>query len=376
MMLKSQKKLNQTIKLLLHKEDSLLFEKVDYENDTAFLEPLLFSYFNSKKEKLFPKEILKEILQGFYKTKEPVKIKYSYNKDGVAYIPEVGYFKNGALNPFEDIVIITNTNIELINHKIIHLDHIFRDFSENIIDSDLIEISNTLNNLFIKKLENAFLYIKENCLSHYKLIEQCCKKIVLFKTSPENTNSFATINAHGIAFLNVYQDNYDEVFFVDDIAHQTGHIILTTLFFERKKHFIIDENQNLGSILNDKKEYRSFYILFHALYTYYTTFLCLDNCIDSNCFNKKQNFEAKARIGFYLNKCKSDLINFSKIIKFYGGIDKVISEDSTQLFETIKNKYFEIEEKWRPVIKKFNYGKQPYNFTFDKFLILNPITHE
>ena len=34
------------------------------------------------------------------------------------------------------------------------------------------------------------------------------------------------------------------MFFVDDIAHQTGHIILTTLFHDKKNIFKIDVEQN------------------------------------------------------------------------------------------------------------------------------------
>jgi len=63
------------------------------------------------------------------------------------------------LTPFENIGFISNTDIELITHEIIHLKNIFRDFSETIIDENLIEISSTLNNQFIKKLENAFSYM-------------------------------------------------------------------------------------------------------------------------------------------------------------------------------------------------------------------------
>jgi len=361
------------IKTLVYKQSPEIIEKVDYENDDAFLEPLLFSYFNSKKNDEFPKESLEEILQGYFIKKEKIKLKYSFNKNDVAYVPKVGYFKKGESVPFENIKLIFNTRIELIKHKMIHLKYVFRDFSENIIDEDLIEISSTLNNQFIKKLENAFSYIKKYCPDHYKLIEQCCKKVMLFKTNPENTNSFATIKAHGMAFFNVYQDDNDEVFFVDDIAHQTGHIILTTLLFERKKYFLIDKNQNLSSILNDDKEYRSFYILFHALYTYYTTLLCLDNCIESNCFNQKQNHEAKARIGFYLKKYNSDLRKLYKIANYYGGFTKILSKNAIPVFKIVNNKYLNMEEKWKTIVKKFNYDNQPYNFTYKKFIKLNPL---
>ena len=158
---------------------------------------------------------------------------------------------------------------------------------------------------------------------------------------------------------------------MDDIAHQTGHIIMTAILFERKKYFLFDENQNIGTFTKNKLEYRSFYILFHALYTYYTTFLCLDACLENNCFNIKQIHEAKGRIGFYLQKCKSDLLNFEKVINYHNGLQNVLSTEGIEIYQNIENKYFEILEKHKETIQ-FIYINQPYNFTYSEFLKLNP----
>ena len=362
------------IKLLLYKENPSLLEKIDFEDENVFLEPLLFAYFNSKKDNLFTKEMLTEIMQGYFVEKEPLLVKESFNNEGVAYLPNLGYFHKNKTK-VDDICIIQNSSIELLIHSIIHLKTIFKDFNENNIDESKIEISKEFSLKHVNVLTNALQYIKTSNKVHYDLIVQCCKKIVLFKTNPKNTNSFATINAHGIAFFNVYQENYDEVFFVDDIAHQTGHIIMTTILFERKKYFLIDENQNIGTFTKNKSEYRSFYILFHALYTYYTTFLCLDDCLENNCFNKRQTHEAKGRIGFYLQKCKSDLLNFEKVINYYNGLESVLSSQGIEIFKNIANKYFEVLKKHEEVTL-FKYKNQPYNFTYSEFVKLNPLNND
>ena len=362
------------IKLLLYKENPSLLEKIDFEDENVFLEPLLFAYFNSKKDNLFTKEMLTEIMQGYFVEKEPLLVKESFNNEGVAYLPNLGYFHKNKTK-VDDICIIQNSSIELLIHSIIHLKTIFKDFNENNIDESKIEISKEFSLKHVNVLTNALQYIKTSNKVHYDLIEQCCKKIVLFKTDPKNTNSFATINAHGIVFFNVYQENYDEVFFVDDIAHQTGHIIMTTILFERKKYFLIDENQNIGTFTKNKSEYRSFYILFHALYTYYTTFLCLDACLGNNCFNIKQIHEAKGRIGFYLQKCKMDLMNFQKVVDYYNGINNILSCDGIEIFQNIANKYFEVLKKHEEVTL-FKYKNQPYNFTYSEFVKLNPLNND
>ena len=50
-------KLIETIQLLLYKENPSLLEKVDFEDDNIFLDPLLFAYFNSKKDNLSPSHV-------------------------------------------------------------------------------------------------------------------------------------------------------------------------------------------------------------------------------------------------------------------------------------------------------------------------------
>lgn len=364
-----------TIKLLIYKENPSLLEKVDFEDDAIFLEPLLFAYFNSKKDNLFALEMLTEIMQGYYLEKEPVYLKESFNNNGIAYVPDVGYFDKYG-NKIDDIYKIENTSIELIIHPVIHLKAIFRDFNENVIDENKIEIRKEFCKKHLNSLTNAFQYLKLSSQEHFNLIEQCCKKVVLFRTDHKNTNSFATINAHGIAFFNVYQDDYDEVFFVDDIAHQTGHIIMSSILFERKKYFVIDENISIAPITNNKLEYRSLYIVFHALYTYYTTVLCLDSCIEHKVFSKQQVYEAHGRIGFYLLKYHSDLLNFGKVVAHFVKLENVLTTEGIEIYNLIENKYFEIGKKYAETVEKFDYKNQPYNFTFKEFLKQNPMTND
>lgn len=363
-----------TIKLLIYKETPTLLEKVDFEDEAIFLEPLLFAYFNSKSDNQFSTEMLGEIMQGYFIKKEDLHIKESLHK-GIAYFPNLGYFDE-SLEKIDEINYINGSKIEIINYKIAHLKSIFKNYNNEIIDYNKIEISEALFKKYKESLENAFQFIKRSNKIHFDLIEQYCRKIVLFMTDCANTNSFATINAHGIAFFNVYQDDYDEVFFVDDIAHQTGHIILTSLLFVRKNYFIIDENSGIAAITNNRSEYRSFYILFHALYTYYTTVLCLNSCLMSKHFNKIQVHEANARIGFYLLKYKSDLLNFEKVVNHFENLENVLTIKGIEVYKSIEDKYFEINKKYSEIVETFDYRNQPYNFTFKEFLKQNPMTND
>ena len=369
-------KIKETLKLLVFKEQSNLVEKIGMDNDYAYLEPLIFSYFNLSKFNKLPKETLKEILQGYYGEKKSLGSKSCFNKEGIAYIPKLGYFKKRSKTPFLPIQLIKGTKIEILKHSHPLIDRVFDIASGGKINDENFTINGDLYNKNIDALTNAFQFIKSSAFKHFNLIEESCRKCILFKTDPKITNSFATINAHGMAFINVYQDDYDEVFFVDDIAHQTGHIILTTLFFKRKDYFLIDENEKIKNKTGKENEYRSFYVLFHALYTYYTSILCLDKCIAANCFDVKQTHEATGRIGFYLRKAKLDIENFDKVLKFYGGIRFCLTQKGIDLHNNLIKKLRILNSKWHKTIIKLDYGNQPYNFTYKDFVKLNPLRNE
>ena len=370
---KSQYEIIDVIKLLLYKKHKHLLEKVNIANDKVFLEPLLFSYFNNRQENRLSEELLEEILQGYYMKKESIKVKHSFNRNSISYIPEIGYFKKDSKTPFLPIQLIKGTGIEILKYSHPLIDMVFNIASKGKINDKNLTIDEDLYKKNIGCLTNAFQFIKANTNEHFDLIEKSCRKCIVFKTDPKNTNSFATINAHGMAFFNVYQDDYDEVFFVDDIAHQAGHIILTTLFFNRKDYFLIDENENIKNKTRKEKEYRSFYVLFHALYTYYTSMLCLDKCIEGNCFDARQTHEATGRIGFYLRKLELDIENFNKVFKFYGGIGFCLTQKGIDLHDNLMRKFKALHSKWHKTIKKLNYGNQPYNFTYKEFVKLNPL---
>jgi hypothetical protein len=337
-------KIVNAIKLLIYKEDARLLEMVDFYDDSVFLEPLLFVYFNTKEENNFSCEMLQQIIQGYFTEKKSIKIDTPTFDQEITYLPRLGYFYYEGKIPFEKIELINGTNIEIIKYPSRIFKGIYKDSSNNSIDENKILINDLLYKKNITVLTNAFNFIKKCSSDHFEIIEASCKKCIIFKANPELTNSFATISAHGIAFFNVYQDDYDEVFFVDDIAHQTGHIILTTLCFERKSIFKIDEKINIGQILNNN-DYRDVYTLLHALFTYYTTFMCLDNCIEGNVFNKNQLIESKARIGFYTKKSEIDLLNFNKVCEFFNGIQNVLTDDGIDIFKKIIYEHVRINNK-------------------------------
>ena len=120
--IESQCNIINTLKALILKKSSSLFYTIEKSDVNLFLEPLLFSYFNDKRFNESETEMFLELLKGYYSPDEELKISCSFNKDGIAYLPKIGYFNTRSLKPFEQIEIIEGTNIEIVkfSHPHIH----------------------------------------------------------------------------------------------------------------------------------------------------------------------------------------------------------------------------------------------------------------
>jgi hypothetical protein len=384
----------QDIKILLYKYDSSIFDRINYENNDIYQEPLLFAYFNAKTKKTS----LESIIYGYTdENLRPKKLNIKSDSYGRIYLPKIGWFITNQKNElyqlsknqennyillkdnfsigysFEPIEIIEDTNIELLKYPIPSLEGFYYDVDGNFIDVEIEEISK----LHIHNIQKALKIIKELIPNHYNLIESITKKVVLFNVDTTQRNSFATLNAQGISFFNAYQEDYNEVFFIDDIAHQTGHLILNSLIYDVQQFLkihpdIVVEKLHLG---NNTKETRSIYIVFHALYTYYTSFICLDAYLDfkATC-NDKKTHEAKGRMLFYIGKCFQDihLVENNKINNIET-INDIFTEKGKEMYLEIKRKYSLMVDKWGELLKKLNMSNQPYNFTYSKFLEINPL---
>ena len=81
-----------TIRTLLYIENSSIYEIIDIDNSSIFLEPDLFNYFNSKENGIVTNSIF-QILWGYIPNKLKPEIEVDTKEGGVFNIPQFGYFK-------------------------------------------------------------------------------------------------------------------------------------------------------------------------------------------------------------------------------------------------------------------------------------------
>jgi hypothetical protein len=393
-----RKNLIHKIKLILYNKNPDIFREVDFENDLIYSDPILFAGINSE---LRPD--LTDLLWGYMSTEKqfsPIKI-YA-DENGVIYLPNTGYFytkypseefklvaKKGGLTLkglndeivdyyFEPSLIIDH-NFEILRHPYFLLKEHFYEEEGNTIDVEISEVTKYhLNHLTI-----AFDIIKQNSPEFYGLLKLCVRKVVVFRSEVfniQNTevvdrNSFATLSVHGCAFFNAFQDSYNEVFFIEDIAHQCGHIIFNTYLASEPDLFIIAPETNIASVeeVEDYNETRSLLTVLHAMYTYDCIFTCFYDCLVNDVFRNehRKRHELLGRLAFSILKFVDDLKLLSQ--KDRNGKSVFFSEGGLNLLRGFYKTYEMILENFSGDLNNIDLSHQPYNFSYEIFLKYNSV---
>jgi hypothetical protein len=374
------------IKLILYKKDPSIFEQLDFENDEIYLEPILFAALNSK---LIVD--VNKLLIGF-KNKEiqRAQVEMMTDQNGTIYLPNIGYFITSLPNSpveisfeekyalkqqgkgidfkLEELVKI-HEHFEVVSHPIYLLDeHFFDEFGTDV----PVEITEVTKK-HLTHLTLALDTIENYAPEWYTLLKSTAKKMVIFNDPSKKRNSFATQSVHGCAFFNAFQENYNEVFFIEDIAHQCGHVIFNAYLAGKPDVFRIDKNTDIYLIgeRNQYNEPRALYVMLHAMYTYESIFTCFDGCLESETFSDHKTHELFGRLTFTLVKFERDYELLSEIDA--EGKNKYFKKEGLELLHQFKESYKKSISKWGRNIVLLNLNNQPYNFSYSKFLELNPL---
>lgn len=350
-------KLIETIQLLLYKENPTLLEKIDFEDDNIFLEPLLFAYFNSKKDNLFSKDLLTEIMQGYFIEKESLLLKESFNNEGIAYVPNLGYFdKQG--NKTDDILKIDAFEIVKTNHPL--LEKYFYEFYKGHIVN-----ANPIHNSVWKENHNegeqAILIMKEHLTEFYNELVFANKRIYMHD-NPKILN-FTSIETIGMLNFYVLGKN-NLIYFIEEIIHQASHNYLYYVMFNKEDFFKIDSlNTVMRDLTNQDWDYRNLYGAYHGLYTVTRRVECFDVLISNNVFSGREKHELLGRMTDMFPRFQTGLELLD--------LDKVFTEKGKNLYNDLTEKCQSILLKYKKIISEFDLSHRDLDFRYNEFCLTN-----
>jgi hypothetical protein len=363
----NQISLADTIRMAIYQENEVLFGLLDYENDTLFLEPNCFCYFLSD---IDPenKTSLEQTLFGYItEEKRPSKITVKADVSGLVNLPNLGYIQ---ANPHDELSLssseilqslipdqfVGNGKIRLCIHPTDHLS-----YQKGIIFDE--SVKQCLARCRTQ-LEEAVRFFQNHVSDFWRLITNINSQFVVF--SSPNHNSFASISHHGTAYFNIENNEKSPIFFIDDIAHQCGHVIFNVLTLEAAKFLKLSKDYPLKGFSTNAQENRGVYGAFHGLFTYTTILHSLDKVLKSeNLFDEKQCHEALGRMGFYMHKFYLDLKLMNN--------PEILTRDGLAYHKQFLDGYNTILLEYGKELALLDYSNQPYTFQYDLFNDLNPL---
>ncbi len=377
LVIQNQQELSDMIRVAFYKENPSLFQKLTYENDNIFLEPTLFHYFSIDKGYI-NRVSLEQATYGYLQKElivSPIGL-YS-DRFGMVNLPNIGYLK---IEPNTKVIL---NNIENDNAFISHDGHTFIKYpiiKNNFIKQTRIRLcfhptdllTERFNTSFVESvqdtalkfqnvIDNSFDIFHDISSDFIEMIKLTSRELVVFNSASQY--SLAALTYYGVGFLNVVDLNRTEVFFVDDIAHQCGHVLYHALTLHSENYLRISKETPLKEFTNISGESRTVYGTFHGLFTYTTIIYILDKCLDNHIFKNIEKHEAIGRLGFYMEKFQKDLVHMND--------NRILTSQGFEFYEMFLNGYNNIKKKYSSVLPSLDYSNQPYLFSYDLFQTKN-----
>jgi len=346
-----------TVKLLIYKENPSLLEKVDFEDDNIFLEPLLFAYFNSKKNNTFSESMLTEIIQGYFIEKEEFLINESVDANEIAFVPNLGYFnKEGKI--LENLLKVDEFEVSKTCHPLLE-SYFVESYKGHTVNQK--PLHNSVWNENYKTLEKAILIIKEYLPDFYKELLLANRRIYLHD-NPKILN-FASIETLGMLYFYIL-GTQNLIYFIEELIHQGSHNFLYYVVHDRKEYFKIDVDTIVMRDLTQQQwDYRTVYGAFHGLFTVTQRVICFDILLSQNIFECREKHELLGRMTDMIPRFKTglELLDLGYV---YTSKGKEYYFELASKCETILSKY-----QW--LTTEFDLSHRDLDFRYNEFCKLN-----
>jgi hypothetical protein len=212
-------------------------------------------------------------------------------------------------------------------------------------------------------VDRAFAIVRQVYPGYAEAIAAATSRLVLFRNAKRN--SFADLSCFGTAFLNVTEPEPDEVFFVEDIVHQCGHILFSALTHNTDDILAVPAATSLKDQTRNDFETRTIYTTLHGLFTEAAMSLCLDRCLRLDVFSGRQRHECRGRLGYIFLRFYHDLVGMRE--------RSLYTDKGNHLYGWLCDIFRDIYARQGEQLRELDLSDQPYTFSFDVFERRNPL---
>lgn len=319
-LLHGQHALSDVLRELVHRTDPQSLDRMDFEDDHAFLSPQLFAHFT---------------LTGHGRMQDAVAGEAS---DGIA--PAIPIGPNWLC--------------------LAHIPQIFA----RLFTAEGHTMPHLVSPAWAKRHQmhalRAWHLISRHCKRLAKRLQDSTRHVYLFHAC--QPHSFASLSAHGAMFLNV-PNEADEVFFLEDMAHQGAHVAFNAMTHDKARYFRVKPHLPMSELLGDAAETRSVYSVFHALYTYVLIADVLGAVLEAGVLDGRQTHELRGRLAYNLLKFRIDLQNLNQ--------PSIFTAKGQLLYRRFMAHCLHHSRRHEHVVRGLDLSNQPYNFSYAHFVQSN-----
>lgn len=388
--LEGQEFLKYSIQVLVYKKRPDLFEKLGYDNEDAFLEPFLFSYFTSPDSKV----PLEQIVFGYIdEAARPASIEIYTNRNGIAYLPKIGCFATKESNKLITLkwdfqsgkyvleyagkeidfshqppVFIGDTGFEIISHHHPFFSEYFFEWDNNTKDFKDFSAEVEIPQITARHLDNltqALQLIKKSVPHQFESFCLTTRRIVIFN-NPQ-VRSFAVKNMHGMAFISATEE-YSDVYFIEEAIHQCGHNVFNAITADLPRFFRIDPGTPLKNYSKNPYEFKSIYSALHGLYTVAARLDGFDACLDLELAPEKSH----ELMGRFVDLRRRFRIGLETMV-----LDEVFTEEGSIIYAKLDQASDQLFKKRSYLLDRFDFSTQTgTGFNYREFAQVNKILAE
>ena len=347
-----------TIKLLIYGESPNLLTKIDFDDDRIYLDSLLFAYFNSKKDNVVPKELLEEMLQGYFEEKTAIQTSHSYNKNNIAYVPKIGYFKKDQHSVYEPILV--KDDFEIIKEVHPTLESYFVEVQKG----HVVNANPTHHSVWKAHYEEVFVaidIIRAYLPKFYKELTFANKKIYLHDNP--NILNFTSVETLVMLYFYVIGTN-NLIYFIEELIHQGSHNYLYYIVHKRKDFFKIDvDTIVMREHTKQAWDYRTIYGAFHGIFTVTQRLENFDKLLSQNVFSGRNKHELLGRLTDQFSRFRTGLELLNQ--------DTVFTKKGAKLYKLLDDRCEAILKKYNSLLYVFDLSTREVDFRYDDFCKLN-----
>ena len=211
-------------------------------------------------------------------------------------------------------------------------------------------------------VEAAFGILERTAPLLHGCLTAVIRRVIVFAS--EEGDSFASPSAHGAVFLRPPTDA-DEVFFIEDLAHQGGHVMLTAISVDRDAYFAMDSERSLADLTGEPDDGRTVYVAFHGLFTECLICIALHACLEAGAFGGRQRHEAIGRLSFAMRRMQLDLPALQQ--------DGVMTARGAAMVRSMGDVFDAIFARVGRQITACDLSNQPYTFSYERFVEQNAV---